>query len=37
MASNYWSRMRARRVSRRTMLKASGAAGVGVAGIALVG
>ncbi len=37
MASNYWSRMRARRVSRRTMLKASGSAGVGVAGIALVG
>ena len=37
MASNYWSRMRTRRVSRRTMLKASGAAGVGVAGIALVG
>ena len=37
MASNYWSRMRARRVSRRTLLKASGAAGVGAAGIALVG
>ena len=34
---NYWSRMRRRRVSRRTLLGASARAGVGAAGLALVG
>ena len=35
--SNYWSRMRRRRLSRRTLLGASARAGVGAAGLALVG
>lgn len=34
---NYWSRMRRRRLSRRTLLGASARAGVGAAGLALVG
>ena len=34
---NYWTSMRRRRISRRTMLQASGRAGVGAAGLALVG
>ena len=34
---NYWQRMRAARLSRRTLLRASGRAGVGAAGLALVG
>ncbi len=34
---NYWSSLRDRKISRRTMLQASGRAGVGVAGLALVG
>ena len=34
---NYWTTMRRRRISRRTMLGASAKAGVGVAGLALVG
>jgi len=37
VASNYWSRMRSRRISRRAMLQASARAGVGAAGLALVG
>ena len=37
MEQNYWRRMRARRISRRTMLGASAKAGVGAAGLALVG
>ena len=37
MESNYWNRMRSNRLSRRTMLRASGRAGVGAAGLALVG
>ena len=37
MESNYWTRMRSRRISRRTMLTASARAGVGAAGLALVG
>ncbi len=35
--SNYWTRMRSRRLSRRTLLVASSRAGVGAAGLALVG
>ena len=35
--TNYWSRMRRRRLSRRTLLGASARAGVGAAGLALVG
>ena len=34
---NYWTTMRRRRISRRTMLGASAKAGVGAAGLALVG
>ena len=34
---NYWQRMRRNRVSRRALLRASGRAGVGAAGLALVG
>ena len=34
---NYWQRMRTRRVSRRALLGASARAGVGAAGLALVG
>lgn len=34
---NYWQRMRRQRVSRRTLLRSSARAGVGVAGLALVG
>lgn len=34
---NYWGRMRRKRVSRRTLLGASARAGVGAAGLALVG
>ena len=35
--SNYWTRLRHRKISRRTMLGASAKAGVGAAGLALVG
>ena len=35
--NNYWSNLRRRRISRRTMLGASAKAGVGAAGLALVG
>ena len=34
---NYWQRMRRRQMSRRALLRASGRAGVGAAGLALVG
>ncbi len=34
---NYWDRTRKNRISRRTLLSASGRAGVGAAGLALVG
>ncbi len=34
---NYWQRMRRKQMSRRALLRASGRAGVGAAGIALVG
>ncbi len=34
---NYWQRMRRSRLSRRALLRASGRAGVGAAGLALVG
>ena len=34
---NYWQRMRRRRLSRRALLRASARAGVGAAGLALVG
>ena len=34
---NYWTRMRRNRMSRRGLLKASARAGVGAAGLALVG
>ena len=34
---NYWTSLRHRKISRRTMLKASSKAGVGAAGLALVG
>ena len=34
---SYWMRLRGRRISRRAMMRASGRAGVGVAGLALVG
>ena len=34
---NYWTSLRQRKISRRTMLQASGRAGVGAAGLALVG
>ncbi len=34
---NYWQRMRRNRMSRRALLRASGLAGVGAAGLALVG
>ena len=34
---NYWQRMSARRLSRRSLLRASSRAGVGAAGLALVG
>ena len=34
---NYWQRMRRTRMSRRALLRASGRAGVGAAGLALVG
>ena len=34
---NYWQRIRRNRMSRRSLLRASGRAGVGVAGLALVG
>ena len=34
---NYWTRLRANRVSRRSLLRASARAGVGAAGLALVG
>ena len=34
---NYWQRMKRNRVSRRALLQASGRAGVGAAGLALVG
>ncbi|MXY79318.1 MAG: hypothetical protein F4Y94_06445, partial [Chloroflexi bacterium] len=37
MPHNYWSRLRHRKISRRTMLGASAKAGVGAAGLALVG
>ena len=33
---NYWQRMRRSRMSRRALLRASGRAGVGAAGLALV-
>ena len=36
-ARNHWTALRQRRISRRTMLGASAKAGVGVAGLALVG
>ena len=36
-ASNYWTRLRRQKISRRTMLGASAKAGVGAAGLALVG
>ena len=35
--SNYWQRMRRNKMSRRALLRASGRAGVGAAGLALVG
>ena len=35
--SNYWTALRQRKISRRTMLGASAKAGVGAAGLALVG
>ena len=35
--SNYWNRLRSNRVSRRSLLRASARAGVGAAGLALVG
>ena len=35
--SNYWQRMRRKQMSRRALLRASGRAGVGAAGLALVG
>ena len=35
--SNYWTQLRHRKISRRTMLGASAKAGVGAAGLALVG
>ena len=34
---NYWTNLRQRKISRRTMLGASAKAGVGAAGLALVG
>ena len=34
---NYWQRMRRKQMSRRALLRASGRAGVGAAGLALVG
>ena len=34
---NYWTTLRQRKISRRTMLGASAKAGVGAAGLALVG
>ena len=34
---NYWQRLRRKQMSRRTLLRASGRAGVGAAGLALVG
>ena len=34
---NYWQRMRRNRMSRRALLRASGRAGVGAAGLALIG
>ena len=37
MATNYWERMRSRNLSRRALLRASARAGVGAAGLALVG
>ena len=37
MATNYWERMRRRNLSRRALLRASARAGVGAAGLALVG
>ena len=37
MERNYWSRMRRQRMSRRSLLRASARAGVGAAGLALVG
>ena len=36
-APNYWTKLRHRKISRRTMLGASAKAGVGAAGLALVG
>lgn len=35
--SNYWTRMRTRRLSRRAVLRSAATAGVGAAGLALVG
>ena len=37
MSKNYWARMRSRNLSRRALLRASARAGVGAAGLALVG
>ena len=37
MERNYWSRMKRQRLSRRSLLRASARAGVGAAGLALVG
>ena len=36
-SSNYWTRMRTRRLSRRAVLRSAATAGVGAAGLALVG
>ena len=36
-SSNYWTRLRSRRLSRRSVLSASARAGLGAAGLALVG
>ena len=36
-ASNYWTRLRSRRLSRRSVISASARAGLGAAGLALVG
>ena len=37
MNNRHWSRIRSQRLSRRSVLKASARAGVGAAGLALVG
>ena len=36
-SENYWTRMRRNKLSRRSLLRASARAGVGAAGLALVG